>query len=70
MSKICRNSLENVTINTLYKFSMSGKVEIFESTFPNRLQGPGILFLSNDSAFFQTFLVYTTVGFIVVVVVM
>ena len=69
MSKICRSRLENVKINILFTFSMSGKEEVFRSRIPNRLQGPGVLFLSNDRAYFQRFLVNITVGFTVVVVV-
>ena len=70
MSKIYHNSLEDVTINILYTFSMSGEVEEFRSRIPNRLQGPGVFFLSNDRAYFQKFLINTTVGFTVVVVVL
>ena len=70
MSKIYHNSLEDVTINILYTLSMSGEVEEFRSRIPNRLQGPGVFFLSNDRAYFQKFLVNTTVGFTVVVVVL
>ena len=62
-------------INILYTFSMSGEVENFRSRIPNRLHGPGVLFVCNCRAYFQKFLVDTTVGllilscFVVVVVV-
>ena len=69
MSEIFHNRLVDVTISILYTISMSGEVQEFRSRIPNRLQGPGILFRSNDRAYFQKFLVDTTVGFTVVNVV-
>ena len=67
--KICRNRLENVTIDVLITFSMSGLHGVFTSMISKNMQGPGVLFLYNGSAYFEKFPVNITVGFIVVVVV-
>ena len=69
MSKICHNRLENVTIDVLITFSVSDLHGVFISMISKYMQGPGVLFLYNDRAYFERFLVNITVGFIVVVVV-